>query len=234
MSRFPLVSCIMPTRDRHELVPQAVACFLAQQYPHRELVVVDDGLEPVGDRLPRDPRIRYVRLDDPPASTGAKRNLACGLARGDLIAHWDDDDWCAPWRLTYQVDALLAHDVDVCGLVAAYFWDRAQKRAWRFAYPHSMVSVRLIGGTLCYRRSAWQRAPFRDLRVGEDTHFVARFPARRMLGLDDARCYVASVHAGNTSRKRTQSPLYQPCEYEAVERLVAGGASPLPESNGED
>ena len=28
------------------------------------------------------------------------------MARGQIIAHWDDDDWSAPWRLGYQVAAL--------------------------------------------------------------------------------------------------------------------------------
>src|SRR5262245_31513629 len=107
MSDLPLVSCIMPTRDRRGLVPQAVACFLAQDYPHRELVVVDDGAAPIADLLPCDPRVRYFAVSGPPASTGAKRNLACGWAKGELVAHWDDDDWCAPWRLSYQIGALL-------------------------------------------------------------------------------------------------------------------------------
>jgi len=38
---------------------------------------------------------------------GAKRNLACDLANGDIIVHWDDDDWMADWRLSYQVEQLM-------------------------------------------------------------------------------------------------------------------------------
>ena len=37
---------------------------------------------------------------------GAKLNLACDYARGEIIAHWDDDDWYAPRRLSTQVEAL--------------------------------------------------------------------------------------------------------------------------------
>ncbi|HEX6463610.1 MAG TPA: glycosyltransferase, partial [Vicinamibacterales bacterium] len=87
----PLVTCIMPTCDRRAFVPGAVACFLAQDYPNLELIVVDDGSDPVRDILPADHRINYVR---PPRrlSVGAKRNLACSQARGEIIVHWDDDD----------------------------------------------------------------------------------------------------------------------------------------------
>jgi glycosyltransferase involved in cell wall biosynthesis len=97
----PLVSCIMPTADRRRFVPQAIRRFLGQDYPCRELVVVDDGADPVADLIPADARIRYFR-SEPGLSLGAKRNLACRLARGALIAHWDDDDWAARWRVSFR------------------------------------------------------------------------------------------------------------------------------------
>ena len=83
----PLVSCIMPTHDRRRFVPLALHYFLRQDYPHRELVVVDDGADPVADLIPDDPRIRYIRLNRR-LSVGAKRNHAVRGARGELIAHW--------------------------------------------------------------------------------------------------------------------------------------------------
>src|SRR5438094_9881235 len=97
-----MVSCIMPTRNRRPLAAQAVAYFLRQDYPNRELIVVDDGDESVADLIPDDARVRYRYLDHR-LSVGAKRNLACELSRGELIAHWDDDDWMAADRLSRQV-----------------------------------------------------------------------------------------------------------------------------------
>jgi O-antigen biosynthesis protein len=55
--REPLVSCIMPTCDRLEFVPEAVRGFLKQDYPDLELVIVDDGIHPVESVLPADPRL---------------------------------------------------------------------------------------------------------------------------------------------------------------------------------
>src|SRR4029077_19585158 len=107
----PLVSCIMPTRDRPALVSRAIGFFLRQTYANTELIVVDDGSQDIGDVASMDPRIRYLRLGAP-QSIGTKRNVACELARGDLIAHWDDDDWYAPHRLGYQVEQL--GDGEVC------------------------------------------------------------------------------------------------------------------------
>jgi len=89
----------MPTRNRRLFVVQAVAQFLAQDYGDRELIVVDDGEDAVADLLPADSRIRPLRLDRR-ATIGAKRNIACEAAAGEVIAHWDDDDWMADWRPT--------------------------------------------------------------------------------------------------------------------------------------
>ncbi len=55
---------------------------------------------PVGDLVAGVPGVRYLQLPQR-ASIGAKRNLACAEARGELIAHWDDDDWYAPARLSW-------------------------------------------------------------------------------------------------------------------------------------
>ncbi len=71
----PLVSCIMPTADRRRFVPQAIRRFLGQDYPSRELVVLDDGADPVADLIPDDPKIRYIRIAAG-RSLGEKCNLA--------------------------------------------------------------------------------------------------------------------------------------------------------------
>ena len=51
----------MPNADRPRFVPQAIAHFLQQDYEHRELIVLDDGVQSVEDLMPDDPRVRYVR-----------------------------------------------------------------------------------------------------------------------------------------------------------------------------
>ena len=108
------VSCIMPTCDRASFIPCAIAYFLRKSLQDSELIIVDDGHAPIGGLVPADPRIRYVRLDAR-RPVGAKRNLACELARSELIAHWDDDDWYAPDRLQRQAVALDASDALIFG-----------------------------------------------------------------------------------------------------------------------
>jgi glycosyltransferase involved in cell wall biosynthesis len=95
------VTCIMPTADRRRFVPAAIRLFLEQDCEDKELVIVDDGSDRVGDIIPQHPQIRYIALPRR-IRLGAKRNLACEAARGDVIVHRDDDDWHAPWRLRYM------------------------------------------------------------------------------------------------------------------------------------
>jgi glycosyltransferase involved in cell wall biosynthesis len=221
----PLVSCIMPTRDRRQYVARAVAQFLAQDYPDRELIIVDDGTDPIADLLPSEERIRVIRQRQR-LTVGAKRNLACDAARGEIVVHWDDDDWMADWRVRYQVDALLRHGADVCGLATLYFYDPASARAWKYVYS-DRTRQWLAGGTLCYRKAIWRAHPFADVNEGEDTRFVWALRGARLLALDDPTFYVATVHPGNTSRKRTAERRYQPCPAETVERIMRPRPLPL-------
>jgi glycosyltransferase involved in cell wall biosynthesis len=129
-----LVSCIMPTCNRRAFVPQAIQYFLRQDYADRELIVVDDGTDAVMDLIPPDTRIRYVQLGKKQA-LGPKRNLACQEARGETVVHWDDDDWMANWRLSYQVTNLLKERADICGLDKPLYYDPASDQAWQYVYP---------------------------------------------------------------------------------------------------
>jgi glycosyltransferase involved in cell wall biosynthesis len=88
-----LISVVMPTRDRRELLEEAVASVEAQSYANWELVVVDDGsTDETADFLAgiEDDRVRALRTDG--VGVCAARNLALDAANGDLIAYLDDDN----------------------------------------------------------------------------------------------------------------------------------------------
>lgn len=200
----PLVSCIMPTWNRRAWVPLALRCFLEQDYPTRELVVIDDGPDPVGDLVagPGDPRIRYVHLHGR-SSIGAKLNYGVRIARGDLLALWADDDWHGPGRLTYQVGELLAagHGAQICGCDSIRYWDTRADALWRYEYVAGRrTNAYVTGGTMLFRREFWNERPFDDLPAGgEDNRFVrGRQP---LLGTLNNSFYLATMHGANYSPK---------------------------------
>jgi glycosyltransferase involved in cell wall biosynthesis len=96
-----MISCIMPTADRRRFVPQAIRCFLSQDYPQKELIIVDNGVGSVADLVPEDPCIRYFRVATR-QPVGALRNFACREARGEILVHCDDAHGSVQQRLTYQ------------------------------------------------------------------------------------------------------------------------------------
>jgi glycosyltransferase involved in cell wall biosynthesis len=214
----PLVSCIMPTCNRRRFVGQAIWYFLRQDYPRRELVIVDDGEDAVGDLVPDDARIRYVRLPER-QSVGAKRNVACRLSQGELICHWDDDDWMAPNRLRVQVTALRDSGAEVCGTRELLHYRPQAGDAWLYrSMPDDGPS--LVGGTLLYRRAGWQAHPFQDRQVGEDTTFVRQFPLDRLHAVADHGFYVAVLHGRNTAAKNLADPRWQRRSLDEVGRLL--------------
>jgi glycosyltransferase involved in cell wall biosynthesis len=215
---LPLVSCIMPTYNRRLFVPKAIAYFLRQDYVQRELIIVDDGTDPIHDLVPQDQRIRYIRQEHK-HTLGAKRNLACNEAQGEIIVHWDDDDWMAPGRLSYQVASLLRKQADLCGLSTVLFYDPRAERAWQYTYPAGDRPW-VAGGTLCYTKAFWQGNPFADTDVGEDTRFVWNRPAKRLLALTDTTFYVAVIHPANTSPKRIADKRWRPHLAAEIRRLI--------------
>ena len=224
----PLVTCLMPTADRREFVPRALDCFLKQDYEPRELLIIDDGTDRIGDLVPDDPRIRYVELDDR-LVLGAKRNRGCELARGELLAHWDDDDWHAPHRLSYQVGELERAGADLCGPSRLLYASPADRRAWIYAYPQARQRW-AAGNALLYRRSLWERNRFPEVAVGEDTRFVWNGAARNLFVHDDHRVVVGVVHGHNTSPKGVDGAWWTPVDWSEIEAVVGSGlASPTSE-----
>ncbi len=219
----PLVTCIMPTADRRAFVARAVEYFLRQDYEPKELIVIDDGREAVDDLVPADERVRYVRLTEK-LPVGAKRNLACEQARGEIIAHWDDDDWHAPHRLRYQVEALLGAGAELCGISTLLFYDlRGDGRGWKYVYPPGRKPW-VSGSSLCYRREFWAGNRFREIDVGEDARFVWSRPAARLSVLPDPSFHVGIIHKANVSPKNTAGTYWQPHPAGDIRRLLGADA----------
>jgi O-antigen biosynthesis protein len=202
----PLVSCIMPTADRGSFVTRAVTYFLRQDYPSAELIVLDDGNDPVGHLMPTDPRIRYERLSQR-MILGAKRNAACEMARGDLILHWDDDDWMAPDRISRQASVFTNAAAEVSGLSELFFYAPFTRAAWRYRY-RPMGRAWVSGNTMCYRRKIWKKSPFAAVAEGEDTRFVWALQPRQVCALSDPSFFIGMVHPSNTAPKRRRDPAW--------------------------
>ncbi|MCM3174502.1 glycosyltransferase family 2 protein [Paenibacillus sp. MER 99-2] len=105
-----LVSCIITTHNRAELLKKAMASVMAQTYPHLEIIIVDDGSKDHTEEvcrawLKQDQRIHYIQV---PYAQGANhaRNLGIQRANGKYIAFLDDDDQWLPDKIQAQTQTL--------------------------------------------------------------------------------------------------------------------------------
>jgi len=178
----PIVTAICPTYNRRKYLPTSISLFLAQTFTNSELLIVDDSTESITDLVPKHPRIRYIRCER--MNTGAKRNLCCENARGEIIVHWDDDDWQAPARIEDQVRELNASNKAVLTYRNILYWNEETQRAYR-CWPNDIQAPH--GATLCYRKDWWEKHKFIDQLSGEDTEFGFKARGKGQFHVADAK-----------------------------------------------
>jgi len=104
----PLVSVVMPTRNRRGLIQDALRSVADQDYTNWEMVIVNDGGEDVWDLiqnyLPAQ-KVRYISNSEGVGQVAA-RNAALRAARGDIVCYLDDDDAYLPNHIGTIVRAI--------------------------------------------------------------------------------------------------------------------------------
>lgn len=103
-----LVTVVIPTRNRPDLVLRAVGSALDQTHTAVEVIVVIDGPDPATvDRLSTlsDPRLTVLALESNIGAAKA-RNLAVQRGTGRWVAFLDDDDHWLPEKLEQQLAAV--------------------------------------------------------------------------------------------------------------------------------
>lgn len=106
-SHRPIVSIVIPTHNRSNLVTRAVHSALNQSFKDLEVIVVDDASKDNTPALIKiiadgDHRVHYIRNENPCGGGGA-RNIGIQNARGRYVAFLDDDDEWLPRKLERQI-----------------------------------------------------------------------------------------------------------------------------------
>src|SRR4030095_12998465 len=163
-----LVSAILPTKGRSEFAAKALQCFLSQTYANRELIIFDDLNEPSFSNDVQTDGIYYLRHDTQ-LTIAEKRNFCCGMASGEVVCHFDSDDWSAPERIADQVERLKESRKGLTGYHSAFFYDEDNKKAYWY---DRMVTNFVLGTSMCYLKSFWKDHPFRETKYQrEDNYF---------------------------------------------------------------
>jgi len=101
---YPLVSVIVPTYNRKNIVSKAIDSVLSQTYSHYEIIVVDDGsTDQTKETLrPYLHKIKYIYQENKGVS--AARNTGINSSKGEWIAFLDSDDCWLPEKLQRQIE----------------------------------------------------------------------------------------------------------------------------------
>jgi hypothetical protein len=197
----------MPTANRRSFVRIALGLFARQDHPSAELIVVDNGDDRVEDLCRGVARVRYV-FGAKHASIGAQRNHACAHARGDVIVHWDDDDWYAPDRLRRQLAPIEAGRADVTGIENRYTLDLGDLSFWGLteALHRRMWVGNVHGGTLAYRRTFLaQGVRYPDVSLAEDAVLLRMLlrAGARLERVENEELFVYVRHGRNSWQFQT-------------------------------
>lgn len=164
------VCCVLLVNGREAMVRRAIASWRAQTYKHKRLLIWDSSPGLTHDHEDEQERIFHMPAPLPIAATiGALRNEANRFAclagdEGELIAHWDSDDWSHPRRLEEQVALLEASGKQCVGYRELLFWDTRDvherpNQAWIYRNHQQNWAA---GASLLYRRELWESQPFDD------------------------------------------------------------------------
>jgi glycosyltransferase involved in cell wall biosynthesis len=115
----PLVSVIIPTYNRAELITDALHSVESQTYDNWECIIVDDGSsdntgEVVKEFIDRDKRFKLLFNKRKKGAQGA-RNTGLSAAMGKYISFFDSDDLMLPEKFSKQIRYLENNPLcDVC------------------------------------------------------------------------------------------------------------------------
>ncbi|MEQ1935273.1 MAG: glycosyltransferase family A protein [Fimbriimonadaceae bacterium] len=109
---MPIVSIILPTYSRADLLPGAIDSILAQTFQDWELIIVDDCSidetpQIIAEYEAKDSRIRSIR-NDPNKRLPASLNTGSAEAKGQFITWTSDDNFFRPTAIERLASELLA------------------------------------------------------------------------------------------------------------------------------
>jgi glycosyltransferase involved in cell wall biosynthesis len=213
----PLISIVMTTYNRADMVDGAIKSVLSQTYDKWELLILDDASTDdtksvVAQHAKKDPRIIYLPAPENLGIT-KNRNRAFPLATGEYIAVLDSDDlWTRPDKLQKQVEFLASHpDHVLVGSNVSVINENAEV-VGHFKYEGQDQAIRarlLLRNQFTHSAVLWRRRPrAEELRydetvpVWEDYDLILRLGQIGKLANLPEEMTAYRKHGGNISKSK--------------------------------
>lgn len=165
----PLVSILIPAYNAEKLIGYTLQSAIAQTWPRKEIIVVDDGSTDGTAELVRQFASKGVTLySTKNQGVSAAENYAIQLSRGDYIQFLDADDLLTPDKIERQLAAL--REGDSKRILLSSQWAPFYHRTRNIRFVHNSLCedlspvewlLRKLGENLQMQTSTW--LPSREL-----------------------------------------------------------------------
>ena len=204
-------------------MPLAKYSYMIQSYPDDklELVVVDDGDDPIEDTLIGVPNVVYVRCPKG-MSISDKRNLGVEKAMYNLVAFMDDDDVYPNNSILQRAAMMMKEPVKDCAFCTTIpCYDISKYSSFMNVPPITLpMSQRVSEATLIFTKKFWEEKKFESsVNIAEADAFI-RGREDMCREISPQEVIVSLVHPLNTSARRIP-PTTEPngCHYGFNEKL---------------
>ena len=186
-----LISCIIPTRNRCQMVLAAIESVKQQNHAGMEVIVVDDGStdETLAEVCRRFPDVKTVELAG--AGPGTARNVGVAVSRGDILMFLASDDIWLDRHVPQLIDSLnrgypvaygVVHTINEVGDADFLIPDNGGGIEGD-CFPALVRWCFLVPSAMAVTREAFRAVDgFAPLSRGEDWTFFLKLAARYPFG----------------------------------------------------
>lgn len=204
-----MVSVVIPTYNRQDLIMEAIQSVLDQVYEDFELIVVDNAsVDRTLERLKgiKDPRVK-IWVEERRGASFA-RNTGIRHAQGHFLAFLDSDDLWLPEKLAVQMDEIqsLPRGSIVFSQYSEFFNDRQTVRRTLSGGPLNLSVITMLIRTEDFRAIG---SFDESLQVGEFLEWYSRATNSGMnISKLDTVLSLRRIHSGNSVANARQAKDY--------------------------
>ncbi len=210
-TKDPLISVVIPTHNRAQMLKRAIKSILAQTYNNFEIIIVDDFSQDDTFSVVKNfnnKKIKYIK-NKIPKGAAKSRNIGIRNSQGEFIAFLDDDDEWLPQKIEKQLKLFQNSKDKNLGMVYGwmeYFYNNKSlgiltPKLKGYIFPKTL-SKQPIGGcpTFFLRKKIFKKINgFNEsLKRGEDGDFVRN--VCKYFNVDYVPEIVAKIHTGHQDR----------------------------------
>jgi len=171
-----LISVVIPTKNRCDLLRETLDSVLGQTYPDWEVIVVDDGSEDGTLEMLEsfsDERVRFIKRDRMPGGAPVCRNIGAEMAQGEWLVFLDSDDLLLSHALEDRVQMMESNpDLDFAVWVGEMFVSspRDQEVIWNIPTDKPDFE-RFLGWDVSWQTSGpiWRAEFFHRIGAWDET-----------------------------------------------------------------